>query len=536
MANANLPPRQRMINMMYLVLTAILALNVSGEILQAFKVMNDGILRSNSSLGSKNASLYSDIDFQYTQDPIKAKLAHEKSLQAKALTNELFALLEQHKQQMIIEAGGLDPETGRIVREEDMDISTRTFAEGKAGKELKSKIEDTRNKLLTLLDENERKQLSASLPLQVDNPTDGKAWEYARFNQVPVAAAVALMSKYQNDLLASESMIVERLSTGIDKKMYKVDKLAAMVLQPSNYILQGENYSANILVAGYSSTQQPEMYLGQFTSAVQRDENGQFMEIYSDNDNLPLLNPVKVDVQGGFGKMNVPATAIGDRKYTGVVKVKAPQGGYMFYPFESEYKVAKKTGVISPTKMNVMYIGLDNPLDISVPGVAQADVTAQVEGNGSVTKNADGTFTGRVNAVGPVKVKVFAKVNGKQMLMAEQTFRAKRVPDPITTIDGIKRTSITRSQLANSRGVVALTEGLEWDGALFKVAKFRVTVIKADGTAVQKDMVGPLFTTDIKDVFKNMKKGETCIVEDVVANAPEGRRNINPLVFKISQF
>src|SRR5581483_10201469 len=120
MASAKLTPRQKMINMLYLVLTAILALNVSNEVLDAFKTVNDGINLTNNTQQSKNNATYSLLGREYAIDSIKARDAYQKAGQAQFIAQKLNALLEQYKQEMIKEAGGIDPETGKIHRDDDI--------------------------------------------------------------------------------------------------------------------------------------------------------------------------------------------------------------------------------------------------------------------------------------------------------------------------------------------------------------------------------------------------------------------------------
>jgi len=295
-----------MINMLYLVLTAILALNVSSEVLDAFKTVNDGISTSNNSLKSKNSDIYSELNRQFVNDSVKAKMAFEQSRQVRAVSAKLYALLEQYKKEMIAEAGGIDEETGKIKRDDDINVPTRLFVEdgGKKGKQLKKQIETTRAELLGLLPKEARAEVEKSLSLKIDAPVAGAEWEFAKFNHVPVVAAVTLLTKYQNDLLGAESHIIETLYSSIDRGFKKVDRMEAKIISPSSFILQGEAYKADVMVAAYSSTQHPEVFLGSFNSSVKKMPNGEYAMLTSSSDVPPLTNATKVDVEGGFGKGN----------------------------------------------------------------------------------------------------------------------------------------------------------------------------------------------------------------------------------------
>ena len=541
MSGVKLTPRQKMINMMYLVLTAILALNVSAEVLNAFKTVNDGIANSNASLQSKHADTYAVLSKQYEKDSLKAKEAFVKAQKAKELSSRLYSLLDQYKSQMIKEAGGIDAANGKIKRDDDIDIPTRLFVEngGKAGKDLKLQIEMTRSELLSLLSASERADAEKSLPLKTEAVAKDKTWEYAKFNQVPVVAAVTLLSKYQNDLLSAESHIIETLFGDIDRDKHKVDKMAAMVMSPSNFVLQGEPYKADVMVAAYSSTQHPEVFLGQFNSSIKKDEHGNYAMLTSNSDALPLSNPQKIEVDGGTGKIIMPGNAIGDKKYTGVVRVKAPGEGYEFYPFDGEYQVAPKTAVVSPKMMNVMYIGLDNSVAISVPGVAASDVSATLDGKGNLIKNADGSYNAKVTAPGIAKVIVKAKVNGHEMVMGTQEFRVKTVPSPVSMLDGVyEGGKLALSKMKTTRGVVPLIKNFDYITKFTIVSyQFSYRSKKEDNNSTPIAVTGPMYDAKVRDIVDHrLQAGDNVFFDDVIVKGPAGDiRKINPMVFVVTR-
>jgi gliding motility-associated protein GldM len=221
--------------------------------------------------------------------------------------------------------------------------------------------------------------------------------------------------------------------------------------------MQGLAYKANVMLTAYSSTQNPDVFIGSFTSQVKKNTTGNYDEISSSTDAPPLNNPVKVDVSNGLGKIQMQGSNVGESKYTGVIRVKDPSGsGYKFYPFEGEYQVAAKSAVVSPTNMNVLYAGLENPISISVPGVAQKDVTASFDGPGILEKKPDGSYVVKPSGKGKYKVKVSAKVDGNTMPMGDMEFRVKSVPQPQPTLDGLYVSgNLSLPKLKSTTGVVA---------------------------------------------------------------------------------
>jgi gliding motility-associated protein GldM len=537
MAAQKLPPRQRMINMMYLVLTAMLALNVTAEVLNAFKTVDDGIGRSNHALTVKTASLFNEFDMQMGLDAKKAEPFKLKAEAAQRISKALYDRLEQYKQQIIKEAGGTDPATGQLVHNDDIDIATRLFVEQAEGKKLKADIEQARQQLLALPADADRGSFASSIPLQTEEPKDGLSWEFHKFNHVPAVAAVTLLSKYQNDVLASENQLVEYFYSKIDYDKHKVDKLAAVVTSPSNYIMQGLSYRANVMLSAYSSTQNPDVFIGGFTAAVKKNANGSYEEIKTNTETPPLTNAVKVDVANGLGKIQMPGNSVGQSRYTGVIRVKDPSGtGYVFYPFDGEYQVAPKTAVVSPTNMNVLYYGLENPVSVSVPGAAQRDVSAAFDGPGTIERKADGSFIVRPTAGrGRGKVRVSAKVDGSTLLMGEQEFRIKRIPNPVSTLDGsYLGGSIPLGFLKSTKGVVAKVDNFDWP-VNFKVLSYTVSYRASDGTIIKIPIEGPVYDTKVRNLIdRRIKPGEMIFFDDIVAKGPdEEKRNINPIAFLI---
>lgn len=539
---SKMTPRQKMINMLYLVLTAILALNVSSEVLDAFKTVNDGIDLSNNSQKQSNEELYSKLNKQYNIDPKRAQQAYEKSQQARALSKQLTGLIEKYKQQMIAEAGGIDEETGKIKRDDDINVPTHIMVENNAvnGKELKKQIIDTRTKLLALLNDADRKTVEQSLALKIDEPKGGEVtWEHAKFNSVPVVAAVTLLNKYQSDVLAAEGHIIEKLYSGINgEDVERVDKMEAKVISPSSYILQGEAYNADVMVAASSSTLVPEVFIGSFTSAVKRKGKNSFEVIESTSDALPLSNAVKVTTEDQMGKLALSGGSIGNKKYTGVVRVKSSgTGNYKFYPFEGEYQVAQKSAVVSPVMMNVLYIGLENPLNISVPGVAQSDVSASISG-GTLKRKPDGNYTADVKQPGTIKVIVKAKVNNKEMVMGEQQFRVKRIPDPVSTLDGVYSTGkISVAKMKSTRGVVPQLKDFVYDTRFTVVSYDFVYRSKKDATVTPPQVVnGPLFSPNVKTLINRVAAGDAVFIDNIIVRGPDGtNRKINAIAFDIIQ-
>ncbi len=536
MAGGKLTPRQKMINMMYLVLTALLALNVSNEVLNAFRLVNEGLLNSNTSLASKNADIYTTFQKKLEEDPKKAQEWFDKAQEVKKLSNDLHTYLEEAKSTLVKLAQGVDPETGEIVERDNIDYATAYFVEknGEKGKALKAKIDKTKEELMRLSGGELKLPLTSDIGgKKVANETGVNAWEYRTFNHVPVTAAVTILSKFQNDVIASEGAVIEYLIKKIGAFDFKFDKLAAAVISPSGYVLEGQPYKSEIFVAASSSTQNPEVFLGPLSGFEKDKDSGGWKEKDVEDEKLPAGFQKLEKMVGGKGQYEVVGRGVGEKKYSGAVRLKNPKGGYTFYPFEMAYQVGARAVVIAPTKMNVLYIGVDNPMKISVPGVSSNDVTATFQGDGTLTKNADGTYVAKVKTPGKTVIAVSAKIDGKVQQMGTEEFRIKRIPDPIPTVGGVLRGgSESAGKLKVQTGLVALLENFDFE-ARFNIVSFTVGYQKGPDYFEEK-VQGALFNDKVKGILNGLKPKQIIIFDDIKVVGPDGtQRKIPQLAFKI---
>lgn len=540
MAGGKLTPRQKMINMMYLVLTALLALNVSQEVLNAFHLVNEGLQTSNGSLGEKNTGIYKAFDKQMENDKAKAQQFFDKAQKAKKIGSDLFTLVESYKKEIIKQAGGIDPETDDIEQRDNIDVATRMFVEEgagvKRGKELQQKILDARKNLLDLVDEKDRANFKMSLDAKTPKKKgeEGAKWEYLTFSHVPATAAVTILSKFQNDVVSSEGAVIEYLIKKIGETDFKFTDLTAKIIAPTSYILTGQQYKADVFLAAFNSTQQPEIFLGS-VGGFKKNPDGSY-DPKDSNDPLPggySNNMLKAE--GGFGKYTATGAGVGEKTYTGIIRVKNPTGGYKFYPFEGKYQTAPKAVVVSPTKMNVLYIGVDNPMEISVPGVAQGDVSATLEGAGTLKKDPanPASYIANVTAIGKCKINVSAKIDGKVQPMDGKEFRIKRIPDPVPMTSGkLRGGNVQAGTMKAQSGILALLENFDFD-ARFNVVSFQM-VFSSKGEIFKAESPGPGFTPQMQAFKDRAKPKDILFIDEIKVVGPDKQpRKLGQIAFTI---
>lgn len=501
-------PRQKMIGMMYLVLTAMLALNVSADVLNAFTKVQQGLSSTIINFTKKNAEMYNEIEMAYNLNAAKVASTREKALGIKEKSKELLEYIETLKQKMVQLADGPEGDVQNIKAKDNLDIGGQVMLVQGGGKELKKKLDDYRNTLLALISPKDsvlRASVMSNLNTDAPPVEDGnfQSWESSKFESIPLVGVVTILTLYQSVVLNSEAEVVRYLYSSMDAESFKFNKLQALVIPESRYILNGEKFKARIMLAAVDTTQKPEI----------------------------MVNGRKIGYEGDFGVYMEPATRVGEHKLKGVINYVSPSGASMPRPFEMSYQVADPAVVISPTKMNVFYLGVDNPVSLAAPGLPPDVIEPEIT-NGELIKTADGYIV-RPKVVGKkCEIAVYAKLEGQRKKLQTQEFRVKEVPDPVVKVAGERGGSIKRNLLLAAGGIEVELEKFDFD-MKFKVHGFYLyTVI--DGYEQGFKASGPSFTADQVKLIKGLRRNQVIVIDQVVVKGPDGTtRKLPPLSFKI---
>lgn len=537
MAGGKETPRQKMIGMMYLVLTALLALNVSKEVLNSFILINDSLVLTNQNFTGKNQSQYSAFGAALANDEQKVRPFYNKAMAVKASADSLYNHLESLKQYLIMrtdkldsleiqklrDAGDLDSiasifSVRNVNSKDNYDVPTNIMIGGEEGvlkegkwtaKQLMDKLNAFRNNAIAKIDPKKgdaiidalNKNFNTDTLLQI-SASEKQNWAMANFYHIPLAAVVTNLSKIQTDVRNAESDVVKYLYGEVDASDFKFDTLAAKIIAP-NLVFEGDEYKAEIFVAAFSTTQNPKVIIGKVDT--------------SNNEIVGQGDTSNVVVDRGVGTYTVRASGDGLKKYSGIVKVKAPSGKYLRYPFEGEYMVMKSGVVVSPTKMNVLYRGVKNPISISVPGVAPELVKPSLQG-GTLrpdSKAGKGNYIAEVKGSGTAKVVVSAEIDGKQRKMGEFEFRVKDVPPPIATIAGVEGGLVSANRLAAAPTVIPKMKNFDFE-LFYKVTKFDL-VYQVGTDLITKPVTGSAIPGDAIAQIKRLKKGSRVYIENIKA-------------------
>ena len=534
MAGGKETPRQKMIGMMYLVLMAMLALNVTRQVLNAFSVVNEGLKVTNHDFDEKNESTMFLFKKAMDQDAKKTKPFYDKAVQVKQLSEAFCVHLDSLKYILLTKTDPYPWDTAKKiilvderVSKENFDVTTRILINENAAEDgskgeahsIKMRLGDYRKKLLGFLP-NPKDSVDVNIGLltpDMYNKADGKMenWEYYNFYDSPLAACVVSLTMIQNNIKNAEASVITDLLSSIDAGSYKVNHVVGEIIPKETYVTLGDSFHAQIFLAASQSTQMPIVTI--------------------DSINGKAVEKINVPVSGGTGYYSVKPTTEGPESFAGTIAIKKPgDNTYDKYPFHSSYLAAKPSVVVSPTAMNVFYIGVDNPVSISAAGYANSDLQPSCSG-GSLTKTA----TGYVVRIAPgAKISdpqkgpfCLISVSGKQpdgshkSLGQPAQFRIKRVPPPICAVGGQEGDiTMSKAELGIYTKVEAKMENFDFN-LHYDVTSFNMFV-QVGSEGKQLSSSSNLFTDEMKKYLHQMQTGSRIIISNVNVRGPDGAKKL----------
>lgn len=539
---------------MYLVYTAMLALNVSAEVVNGFKTVGNAMTKSNENLQVKLDDTYNNFAEALKNSPDKVKEQYDKAQEVKRLSIQLEDYIDSIQNTFV---GMLatkaeinpDPTQPKLVRKIDFlnsdgttnldsvklamqlggfswiqkldnnHIGTPFFigkAEGNnptsgAAVDLKNKILEYKHRIKEILGED---SIHVSLGLDVErqelnSDKQPTSWEMLNFNNTVAGAALVTLTRMKAETMNAEFDVVNMLYKQVSKGDFSFDQIAMISRPKSTYIIQGGVYETDINVAAYDSKQH-------FTATV----NGQQL---NSNDS-------------GSVHYRTVCNSLGVQRITGTAYVTTPDGGTKEYPISDNYFVAKPVAVVSLDNMQVLYAGIENPITVSVPGVDGRNVKASiVEGNGKlVPGEGEGKYLlTPSNGVKKIVVGVDAVIDRGQQRMGAPVFKVKEIPAPVITVGGFQDGSkVSRSNLAAGAQVVARPQ----PGFEFKIPKGSIRVMSLEVFVGNKpfNMNGSAFEPDVISAIKRANRGDKIYVTAKVM-MPDGKPRDSSCILTINK-
>lgn len=504
-------PRQKMINLMYLVLLAMLALNVSSDVLNGFSLVADGLKKSTENASKSNMGIYSTFDQQMKSNPAKVKEWYEKAQYVRGMSDSLYNLAEELKEAIVRKSDGKDADVNNIQNREDLEASTQVMlAPGTGrGKELYNAINSYRERIVRMVTDKEKKEIIAS-NLATEVPTKakilGKNWQEYSFENMPTAAAVTLLTKLQNDVRYAEGEVLHNLISNVDVKDIRVNQLNAYVIPNAVTVVQGGRFSAQIIMAAVDTTRRPTIYIG-----------GR-------------------QIQSDKGYYETVCSKTGDFTFSGYIEMLNGSGEKVRRDFSQKYSVVAPSATVSADIMNVLYAGYDNPMSVSVPGIPSSKLRVSMTG-GSFEQKGEGKYNARPTTPGTeAVVTVAAESEGRMQEMGKFTFRVRKLPDPTAYIayaaegggqDHFRGGALSKQILMGTDGIGASID----DGLLniaFRVNSFQTVFYDAMGNAVPYKSNGANFSDQQKSQMRGLARNKRFYVTDIHATGPDGiERTLN---------
>jgi len=568
MAGGKETPRQKMIGMMYLVLTALLAMNISKDVLNAFIQINKGLGKTSEVLQTKAQATLAGLRAAKEADKAAPFLA--KAEEVSKMGDEMIDYIEILKARAIACSMKGDP-TGANYEEYMTEDKKKAIDLGsKEGREKVTKLDENQNNTTLLVGPNPQAprqdpwsafELRTKLTefkeklkaIQVTN-IDGKVipldnqilssldstfvyneepdaegklevWETNKFYHTPLAAVVATMSKIETDVLNAKTSVMSFLAASINATDLKFSDVTVAAVPLQSYVLKGKDYELEVYLAAYNKTSNTKLYMG---GAYNGDKVPTPSTFSASGDGI-AADP---DGKCRF-KVNTGSLSLGPHGYTGQIGYEK-DGKMEFIPFATQpFFVGEPALVVSPVNMNVFYRGLDNPVEVSVPGVDRSALTVTMSG-GSITPSPDGTYNVKPGEGKEATINVSANINGESVQMPARNFRIKKIPDPIPSFAGKKPfdNTIAHGDAMVAQGVRADMEGFDFP-VTAQITSFAL-VIMSNGVEKVYKSNGNRIPEEGSQAIRKMKKGEKLYIEQVMCHMPDNTdRKLPGLTLKV---
>ncbi len=524
-------PRQLMINLMYLVLTALLALNVSNEILNAFQIIDSSIQRSTSNTAENTNDFIKGFQKEL-ENPSRAEKArplYNAAKQIESESQELISYLEKLKELVLEESGGVGPD-GKPLRADDIDAAGQIFIEGKlhgenykdVGSELQNNIQNYINSVGGLIDQNFSPEIATQLknsfpvkledvPVSSNNPNGD--WARGMFYNVPVAGALTILSKYENDVSNAENQIIQTLYKQINDNVVFIEGYKLVASINNAYVLAGDKVTGTVNVVPITSSSDVRRF-NVSSGSLRADPN----------------NPTNTNVKMWEGT----ASGTGLQTVSVSVPVTDGYGRTTTETAKMQYMVGTAGSTLQLDKMNVFYKGVSNPISISAAGVSMQDVSVSIPG-ASVKKTGLGKY-----AVDVTSMKTGSTVNctvqGQGKNMGVFPVRIKRVPDPIAKFGGLASGNMPANRVQVQRGVIAKLENFDFD-TKFYIQSFSFYLTQRGEDVKSSRQSGAAFGNQIKAILQKAKAGDKLFIEDIRARGPGKNgelRKLAPIVINVT--
>lgn len=501
MAGKNESPRQKMIGMMYLVLTALLALQVSNTVLDKFQLIDESLSQSASLSRMENEGIMRNIRDAVSKRNSKTEDLHYQTLAEELMgeTQSVLDEIEAFRQEIIEATGGLDEEGNYVGASDDSEVMSIALGPGDSREgrayALKQQLDDYRERVNSY----DSALHIAPLALGADEieryrGTEHENKDFARLNffNTPTVAALAVLSQIRTEVIKSEARALEVLAAHVGAEEIPVDRVIPVVSPESRVVPLGTPYRANMMVAAYSSVAKPDYAaeVGEITVNEQGQGQIEFIAAASDFD----------------------ASGKARRVWTGSITLKTPRGDTTF-TVEEEYFVSKPTMQVIAGNVSSLYLNCGNELNVQVPELG-ADYNPQFRVEGAdLIKSAE---KGKITLV-PKAKDVNMVVNNNGYFIGKQDFRVRRIPKPtITLMSGSRELDLRNGGSPPRRlnlRVVPDADFAEFspNDARYRVTKWEFTLARGNRPVAQETFTEP--EINLTNLLRSAQPGDRIVVD-----------------------
>jgi gliding motility-associated protein GldM len=517
-----------MINMMYLVLIALLALNVSREILKSFYLFELSYINANTSTEIRNAELMNAFKSKMDNPKAKARTQqwYQLALQTRNISKQFCAYVETIKTDIVTKGGGREvptstsEKTPELKKPDDMEAHAHYFIDeglGK-GKILQQKINATRLQLCQIL-HTARNGVAVAAALErssqlkaIDPPKSAlssSTWVSQYLENAPLASVVTLLTKTQHDCKVLESEVLAVLSENINISTLTNDAQMAMIIPEQSAVMSGEMFKARVALVTYDSKTGARM----------------------------LVNGQPISVQNGIGSISIPAAGSGSHSLTAQIESIDPNTGNPVFVTSPvlEWQSFQASATISADNMNVLFAGLDNPMSVSIPGITPENTFVSATNGIQIKSLGKGKFV--ANVTGNAKegaVIVKAKMqDGSIKQMGQMLYQLRRVPKPKFRLGSLEEGAYEKSVIMAQQNAYALLEDFYFKGVKYQVVKFHATLVSPKSILTPDQTVVGSSTAQLKTLLKSAKSGDYIYIDQIRVSGPNGEISLKDFTLKI---
>jgi gliding motility-associated protein GldM len=549
-----------MIGMMYLVLLAMLAMNASKDLLNAFVSLDNGITKTVQSFEKANESFYTVIDkAAASSSAYKPIQAQARAIKQKAA--EVVQMMADHRVQLF-SAGEVKStadtanneayralfENGIALNKDNQDIGGQFYVPGGLPSPdavaLKKVMDEFRDLIVKTIDSdgdeandflkdryltlfNTEKGVN---PLELNGPE--VTWVSRLAEHIPLAAVAANLTLWQSYVKNAEADVISSIASKMDGSGMVVDQSKGVVQFDNGYVLKNDSVKGKIFLAAYNSKSDPKIYLG--VVDTNKFTKGNQLTIPPGQQTSPPMVGEFItvnNVSDGNGYFQEYANEVGAQTVTGVIENKNSKGTF-YTKFKSSYMVAEPTATVAAMKMSVFYVGVPNPVAVSAPGVAISDIEISAPGlNFKQQKKAGEYIVSPIRATNKKGLDVVVKNKNSGAILGKANFRVKRLPDPAANVLGQKEGLISKGKLKAISKVGAKMENFDFDLDV-KVQQFTLTV-KVGSELMSFKSKNSMLTPQMRKLLMKVSRGSRIYFEDIKVKMPGGARKVPSLIFKV---